>query len=180
MSSQDSHFRNVFGAIIGILVAVALGLLGLARWLDHSTADERQANDPLVRAGVLERIRPLGRVAVAGQDNSALAMNAPAAAAPEPAATAAAASPAAAGPDGKATFDSACSVCHGAGLAGAPKLGDKAGWAARIAQGTATLHQHAIQGYQGAAGVMPAKGGRVDLADEVVAAAVDYMVAESR
>ena len=82
--------------------------------------------------------------------------------------------------DGKATYQSACSVCHGAGIAGAPKVGDKAGWAARIAQGTATLHQHALQGYQGQAGVMPAKGGRVDLADEVVAAAVDYMVAESR
>ncbi|MBM5810574.1 MAG: cytochrome c5 family protein [Gammaproteobacteria bacterium] len=189
MSSQDSHFRNVFGAILGILVAVTLSLLGLARWLDRSTADQRHADDPLVRAEVLERIRPLGRVALAGQVNSALALSAPAATpvtptsaatAPEPTPAVAAASPAAAGPDGKAIFDSACNVCHGAGLAGAPKVGDKAGWAARIAQGTATLHQHAIQGYQGAIGVMPAKGGRTDLSDEAVGAAVDYMVAGSR
>jgi cytochrome c5 len=199
VANQDSHFRNVFSAVIGILVAVALVLLGLARLLDRSTVDERRADDSLVRAGILERIQPVGRVAIAGQDNAALAMTAPipaaettaaaapatgepAPAAPTPATPEAAVPVAAAAPaaDGKATYQSACSVCHGAGIAGAPKVGDKAGWAARIAQGTATLHQHALQGYQGQAGVMPAKGGRADLADEVVAAAVDYMVAESR
>ena len=82
--------------------------------------------------------------------------------------------------DGKSVYESACVACHGAGLAGAPKVGDKTAWAARIAQGTATLEQHAIAGYQGSAGFMPAKGGRMDLSDDAVKAAVGYMVSQGR
>ena len=78
--------------------------------------------------------------------------------------------------DGKALFEAVCSVCHGAGIAGAPKAGDKAAWAPRIAQGKATLYQHALQGYNGKTGAMPAKGGRTDLPDDLVKQGVDYMV----
>jgi cytochrome c5 len=77
---------------------------------------------------------------------------------------------------GKKIFEAACSACHGAGIAGAPKLGDKAAWSARVAQGKETLYTHAIKGYQGKAGVMPAKGGS-NASDEEVKAAVDYMIA---
>jgi cytochrome c5 len=66
------------------------------------------------------------------------------------------------------------------GIAGAPKVGDAAAWEARIAQGEQTLLDHAINGYQGSAGYMPAKGGFAFLSDEDVAAAVAYMVAESQ
>ena len=97
-----------------------------------------------------------------------------------PAAVAAAA-PVAAGPaDGKKVFDGACAACHGAGIAGAPKFGDKAAWAPRIAQGAATLYQHAIAGYQGKSGVMPPKGGSLNLSDAEVKAAVDAMVAAAK
>ena len=82
--------------------------------------------------------------------------------------------------DGQQTYQQACFACHGTGAAGAPKLGDKADWAPRIKQGNATLYEHAIKGYKGAKGFMPAKGGRADLADDVVKAAVDYMVAQSK
>ncbi len=61
---------------------------------------------------------------------------------------------------------------------GAPKLADKAAWAPRIAQGKDTLYKHAIGGYQGKAGVMPAKGGS-QASDEEVKAAVDYMVSKA-
>jgi cytochrome c5 len=71
-------------------------------------------------------------------------------------------------------------MCHGTGLAGAPKPGDKANWAPRIKQGTATLYDHAIKGFTGAAGMMPAKGGRMDFSDDQVKAAVDHMVAASK
>jgi cytochrome c5 len=81
---------------------------------------------------------------------------------------------------GQKVFASACVACHGAGVAGAPKLGDKADWGPRIAQGNDTLYQHAIQGYQGRKGVMPAKGGQMQLPDPDVKAAVDYMVAQGR
>ena len=80
---------------------------------------------------------------------------------------------------GKALFNTACTACHTAGIAGAPKIGDKAAWAPRIAQGTNTLYEHAIKGFQGKAGVMPAKGGST-APDADVKAAVDYMVAAAK
>ncbi|HYD94759.1 MAG TPA: c-type cytochrome [Noviherbaspirillum sp.] len=81
--------------------------------------------------------------------------------------------------DGKKVYDTACAACHGAGIAGAPKLGDKENWAPRIKQGNATLYEHAIKGFQGKAGMMPAKGGS-SASDEEVKAAVDYMTAASK
>ena len=105
-------------------------------------------------------------------------MNSGAAGAVVAAAAPAAAAPAApAAVDGKKVYDTACTACHAAGIAGAPKHGDKAAWAPRIAQGANVLYDHAIKGFQGKAGVMPAKGGNTSLSDADVKAAVDYMVA---
>ncbi len=95
-----------------------------------------------------------------------------------PDATATAAMGAAAG--GQDTYGKACVVCHGAGVAGAPKLGDKADWGPRIAQGNDTLYEHAIKGYTGKKGMMPPKGGNTALPDADVKAAVDYMVAQAK
>jgi cytochrome c5 len=78
---------------------------------------------------------------------------------------------------GEGTYNGACFACHSSGAAGAPKVGDKGAWAPRIAQGKDTLYEHAINGYNGKAGAMPAKGGNASLADADVKAAVDYMVA---
>ena len=103
--------------------------------------------------------------------------------APAPVASAAPAAVASATPaktDGKKAYDSACVACHGMGIAGAPKFGDKAAWSARIAQGANVLHDHAIKGYQGKAGVMPAKGGAASMPDADVKAAVDYMVSAAK
>jgi cytochrome c5 len=76
---------------------------------------------------------------------------------------------------GKVLYEKACIACHGTGIAGAPKTGDKAAWKPRLAQGSATLYQHAIAGFQGKVGVMPPKGGS-SAPDADVKAAVDYMV----
>ncbi len=76
---------------------------------------------------------------------------------------------------GEDVFKAVCTTCHTAGIAGAPKVGDNAAWTARIAEGAATLFDHAIKGYQGKAGVMPAKGGNSDLDDVEVQRAVVYM-----
>jgi cytochrome c5 len=165
---------NVFSAVLGILIAIALLLIGVSRLVDSGPKGARDVEDPLMQAEAHERIKPFGQVAVAGADNASLAIEAPPAPAVE--APAAAAAPA----DGKTTYETACAVCHGAGIAGAPKVGDKAAWAPRIAQGQTTLDKHAIEGYQGSAGVMPAKGGRVDLSDEIVKASVAHMVSQSR
>ncbi len=67
-------------------------------------------------------------------------------------------------------------MCHAAGVAGAPKPGDKADWGPRIAQGKDTLYKHALEGFNGAKGSMPARGGNTKMSDEDVKAAVDYMV----
>ncbi|MEO8675513.1 MAG: c-type cytochrome [Casimicrobiaceae bacterium] len=99
-----------------------------------------------------------------------------AAAAPAPVAVAAAAPAAAAKPDGRKIFESTCTVCHGAGIAGAPKFGDKAAWAPRLATGIDTLYKVALAGK----GAMPAKGGNTSLSDAEVKAAVDYMAAAAR
>lgn len=103
-------------------------------------------------------------------------------AAPPEDAMAAAAAPAAGASlaRGKEVYDTACFVCHTPGAAGAPKFGDAGAWAPRVAKGMDTLYEHAINGFMGEAGLMPPKGGRVDLSDDDVNAAVDYMVAESQ
>jgi cytochrome c5 len=176
MAKPDRHFINVFSAVIGVLVAIALVLIGISRLVDSGPKGARDTGDPLMQASAHERIKPVGQVAVAGQDNSGLAIRQTAV----PVAGGAAAPTAAVPTDGKSVFDVACSACHGTGIAGAPRIGDAAAWAPRIAQGMATLEKHAIEGYQGSAGVMPAKGGRTDLPDDAVRAAVEYLTAQSR
>jgi cytochrome c5 len=122
-----------------------------------------------------------GVAAAAPATAAAPAPAAPAATPGTPPVAGAIATPAVAGNNdaGKALFNTACTACHTAGIAGAPKVGDKAAWAPRIAQGMNTLYDHAIKGFQGKAGMMPAKGGS-SAPDADVKAAVDYMVAAAK
>lgn len=78
--------------------------------------------------------------------------------------------------DGKAVYDKVCMACHMTGVAGAPKTGDKAGWAPRIKQGMDALYSASIKGK----GAMPPKGGGADLSDAQIKAAVDYLVGQSK
>lgn len=80
---------------------------------------------------------------------------------------------------GEQIYEAACAVCHGAGVAGAPKFGDSTAWKSRVVKGDEKLYTNAINGYVGKAGVMPAKGGRPDLSDMEVKSAVDYMTKSS-
>lgn len=81
--------------------------------------------------------------------------------------------------EGKRVFDKTCGLCHGAGTGGAPRPGDVANWAPRIAQGKAVLYQHALEGFNGPQGYMPPRGGAT-LSDTEVKAGVDYLVAMSQ
>ena len=101
--------------------------------------------------------------------------------APAAAGKAGASAPAAAGAapkadpaKGKVVFEGTCVACHGTGVAGAPKLGDKAAWAPRVSQGYATLYSHALNGIRG----MPAKGGNAALSEADIANAVGYLMTQ--
>jgi len=171
VSKQDTHFFNVFSMVIGLLVAVAICLFVLARVVASQTQDKQVISDTQHLKSVEDRLLPIGQEAVSGQDNTALAI--------KPDAGAAEAGTASLGPlpkNGTEVFEQVCSACHGAGIAGAPKAGDKAAWGPRIAKGKDTLYDHALHGFQGSSGVMPPKGGRADLPDDLVKQAVDHMV----
>lgn len=167
VSKQDTHFFNIFSVVIGLLVVIALVLLALARSIGNDTQVVETRADKAYLQGADELTRPLVRVAVAGQDNSALVIKALAQAGsiklevPK---------------DALALYEAVCKTCHAGGLAGAPKTGDRAAWGPRIAQGKATLYEHAIKGYTGKNGAMPAKGGRTDVPDDLIKSGVDYMI----
>jgi cytochrome c5 len=166
-AAHDRKFFDTFMLIVGVLVALTLGLIILARVVSRDPVSATRAADADYQKEVLIRIEPVAKVAIAGKDNSALAPVAPVQAA-------------AVDLGGEEVYNQACVACHGAGVAGAPKFGDSGAWAPRIAQGADTLHKHAIAGYQGKNGFMPPKGGRTDLSDQSVMNAVDYMLSKSK
>ena len=161
MSEQqmnDSTFSRLFIIMILAMSALAVILMVLATVAAdgvNTRLDER--SDAENSAAIAQRIAPVGTFSAESE-------------APQPL-IAAAAVPL----TGEEAYAS-CAACHTAGIAGAPALGAADAWTARIAQGIDTLYDHAINGYQGEAGYMPAKGGDVSLSDEAVRAAVDYML----
>jgi cytochrome c5 len=92
--------------------------------------------------------------------------------APPPAATPTATDPG----KGERVFKQVCKACHGTGAGGAPRLGNPDQWKSRVTQGNEQLYRQAITGFKGAHGIMPPRGGKPDLTDEEVRAAVDYML----
>ncbi|WP_087024672.1 c-type cytochrome [Thaumasiovibrio subtropicus] len=75
---------------------------------------------------------------------------------------------------GEKVYGTFCIACHGAGVAGAPKVNDKAAWEPRLAAGMDMVTQNAIQGFN----AMPAKGTCMDCSDEEIVAAINHMVAD--
>ena len=176
-AEQDRKFFDMFMIVLGILVAMAIGIYGLAQTVQARTQDVYIQEDGAVEALVEDRIKPVGQVAIAGADNTGLRAPGSGSGAPAPAEAPA---QIAADMSGEEVYTTACSACHAAGIAGAPKFGDAAAWAPRIGQGMDTMVSHAINGFQGKAGYMPPKGGRTDLSDEAVRSAVEYMVDNSK
>lgn len=135
----------------------------------------------LIIAGCGEKTPPAAEVAPAAPASEVAAAPAPAEPAePAPAASAEPAPVASAAGTGdlvkgEQVYTSTCLACHGAGVLGAPKFGDKAVWGPRIAQGIDTLHTNSINGIR----MMPPKGGNATLKDEDVKAAVDYMISKA-
>jgi cytochrome c5 len=170
VSKHDSHFFNIFSVVLGLLVAFAIGVFAFAHYIGKRDQVAHLLVDPRLQDSVEQRIANPARVAVAGQDNSALKIAPVVASAPATVTIEL--------KDGTAVYENVCKACHGAGLAGAPKAGDKGAWGPRIAKGKATLYDHALKGFTGTSGVMPAKGGRSDLKDDLIKQAVDHLLAQ--
>ena len=166
---------GAFALIIGIfmLAYFAIGTYTVGTSVENANTPEAIAKRiaPVTTLEMDTSKAPASALTPAAATSKVAAVPIVAAAIPSAAVTAATS---AAG--GEGVYKNACVACHGAGIAGAPKTGDKAAWTARIAQGKPKLYDHAILGYQGKAGVMPAKGGNAALADADVKSAVDYMV----
>ena len=154
---EDKLFMKRFSWVIGILVAITILIIIIAS--THERAPDSSEN-PSKLALAAERIAPVGAVRTEM---------------PTEEETAQAAKPAAADVnfvvDGAATYASVCQACHMTGAAGAPIPGSDA-FRERAAKGADALYANAINGLN----AMPAKGGRIDLSDEQVKAAVDYMM----
>ena len=110
---SDTHFFNSFSLVLGILVAIAIALFVLARILGGNLQAQTIASDPLLNKSVKENIEPVAKLALAGQDNTALAK------ADAPAETPAADLPA----NGEAAYTKICAACHTTGVTNAPKVG---------------------------------------------------------
>ncbi len=161
--------KKSYSIILGISALLMLFIFLLVG--HHRDIPDRVRLDRSVLLGtgssVAERIRPVAQVNLASAEPLR-----------EPVKSVAATPPASR--NGQQVYQTTCVACHEAGIAGAPKMGDKSQWAKHIAKGLDTLHASALKGVQGSAGAMPPKGGNPGLSDAEVRAAVDYMVARSK
>jgi cytochrome c5 len=129
------------------------------------TSGKSPSADALNPQAVAQRIKPVADVVIAGSEEASAEQAAAAEGGSAGAPTAVA--------SGESVYQQSCAACHGAGVMGAPKFGDKGQWGPHLAKGKDTLYQSALNGI----GAMPPKGGNMSLSDEAVKAAVDYMTA---
>ena len=176
VEEHDSLIKTPQQLIVVVLLAFLIPVIGIVMIASFATGGlkvDSKSSDQSA-AAVAERLKPVGSVVI-GEPPAQATGAKPAGAAPAvnsasagPVKTAAAGDPGA----GKKLYDTVCMACHAAGIAGAPKTGDKAAWKPRIATGKEALYSSAIKGKN----AMPAKGGMASAPDADVKAAVDYMV----
>ena len=154
---EDRQFTTMFMAILVGLVGITIVILVIANFIYSDDG----ATDARVQSDVAERIKPVGNVYVG---------EVPADAGGQP--TQAATQVAAADLSGEQVYQQVCASCHTSGVLNAPKPGDTAAWQPRLEKGIDTLYANAINGI----GAMPAKGGRADMSDDAIKAAVDHLL----
>lgn len=154
---HDKVFFANFGMVMAALFGIFFVCILAANLIDSGDAHA----DPARVARIEERIKPVSNVVT---DPAALVQ-------------VAAAAPARAPMTGEQVNGKLCAGCHGAGVLGAPKTGDKAAWAARLsaAGGAAALAASAAKGKN----AMPPKGGDPSLSDDEIRAAVEYLLKQS-
>lgn len=170
---QDRAFFRNFTLIVGA-IAVMMVLFFVAA---NFVVPDDMAYSTEAEEAVAENTAPVGTVVVEGEEPAEAAeqMAAEMEAATAVDETAVASSEPSSGED---VYNGICKNCHGMAAMAAmiPQTGDAAAWEARVAKGVDTLYEHAIKGFVGELGMMPAKGGNPSLSDDEVKAAVDYMV----
>lgn len=171
MRNYDLDFLKRFSMVIAFLSALTLGLILFAVYLHGSLPDP---------VNPVEVKRTDARIAPAGDVYAGATGQAAKAAADIAAAEAAKANvPFEGRTNGEEIFNNGpCAGCHKTGAGGAPML-NAAGFGARAAKGKDTLYKHAMEGFQGTSGVMPARGGNPGLTDDQIKATVDWMVSQS-
>ena len=176
---HPSFIKTPKQLVVVILLAFSIPVILIVLLAMLATTGRFDTDHPAMSdEAIAQRIKPVGRVLLADAAPPAppaVAASPPAAApagAPAPSTAAAPTAPAGKPADGKAIYEKVCAVCHAAGVAGAPKTGDKAAWAPRIKQGTDALYAASIKGK----GAMPPKGGAMQLPDADIKSAVDYLV----
>ncbi len=162
--SQKTNTELGFAAMMVAVVVILVSIIHTA--MDSALSGHGSAD--MSAAAVEARIKPVAQ----------LNTGAPIAVAAAPAAAAPAASSGAR--TGEQVFHAVCFACHGTGAAGAPKVGDKAAWGPRIAQGISTLLKHAENGFQGKTGVMPPRGTCGNCSNDELKGAIEYMVSQSK
>jgi cytochrome c5 len=168
---RERKSLDSFSIVALALAAIAVVIVALAIFAPDLTLRMFAADARDFQADAGERIAPMSQYYLPGEEHGAAE---PVVEPAEPV------TPVVTLLTGPQVYNEACIACHGTGIGGAPKVGDVGVWAPRISQGIEVLREHAIDGYQGSTGYMPPKGARVDLSDQEINDAVDYMVAESR
>jgi len=184
-SSPIKTPKQLIVVIVLCFLATVLGIVMIAKLVTGGMKIDPKS-PAMSEEAVAKRLKPVGDVVIAEAGVSV-----PATATKSTVTTAGAAQTATAGAkvataaakpaggttaDGKKTYDAACAMCHAAGVAGAPKTGDKAAWKPRIAKGKDVLYGSAIKGKN----LMPPKGGAASLPDGDIKAAVDYLVSQAK
>ena len=164
--------RQLIVIVLLAFLIPAIGIVMIASFVTGGLKVDSRSSDQSA-AAVAERLKPVGSVMI-GEVPAPAAGATPAvkSASGVPAKTAATGGAGA----GKKLYDTVCMACHAAGIAGAPKTGDKAAWKPRIATGKEALYNSALKGKN----AMPAKGGLASASDADVKAAVDYLLSQAK
>lgn len=178
VEEHESLIKTPQQLIVVVVLAFLIPVLGIVMIAELATGGLKfdAKSSAMSDAAVAERLKPAGNAYVGDVPASAMAAAGVKAGTSGAVQTASGPLKAGGAVDGKAVYQSVCTVCHGAGIAGAPKTGDKAAWKARIALGKETLYASAIKGKN----AMPPKGGAASSSDAEIKAAVDYLVSQGK
>ena len=168
---QDKIFFKNFSLTLALIAVMMIAFYFAASAAVESKFGLATDDTTATSANVAELTRPVGQVAITGEESeSVIEQNVIVADTTDVANNSSG--------NGESVYNGLCVNCHGIAALAAmiPQTGDAAAWGPRIEKGVDLLYENAINGYTGELGMMPAKGGNPALSDDEVKAAVDYIV----